>query len=489
MTITRRTILTGIGAGIGATAIGCGTDGAGADDDPLAPDATTAEPPDAPRPDGPPPDAAVTACTATSAMSPAELLAGIETIVVLCMENRSFDHYLGALRLVEGRDDIDGLTGAETNPAPGGGTVGVHLLEDFTPDDPPHGWDAVHRQWNNGANDGFVTEHEGASQADVMGYHVREQLPVLYALADAGAICQRWFCSVLGPTWPNRFYLHAASSRGTKSNFPVLGLDTIWDQLDDAGIDGVNYYHDVAWALGGLAKTSGLRSIEGFFEDAAAGTLPPVAIIDPQFFGGGANDDHPDHDIRLGQALIASVVAALGASPQWDRCLFVLTYDEHGGFYDHVPPPPVPAEAEPEEEFRQLGFRVPSLVIGPTVRRGCAIDTVFEHASVAATIAARFGLPPLNARAAAAADLSPCIDPRLLGDPQPPPEVPPVEISRRALEVRLAQAGARRSHDELARELAARPAPRGLDRRADGDAIARRVLAWGERLGAVKLVD
>jgi phospholipase C len=486
--VNRRQVLAGLGASLGAAAIGCGDDGNQAPGDDVGDADAASGPPDATRIDA----TEETACTATSALTPAELLAGIDAMVVLCMENRSFDHYLGALRLVEGRTDIDGLTGVETNPAPGGAEpVPVHLLEDFTPADPPHEWDACHEQWNDGANDGFVIAHAGASQNDVMGYHVREHIPVLYALADAGAICQRWFCSLLGPTWPNRFYLHAATSRGQKSNFPELGLTTIWDRLADAGVDGTNYYHDVAWATGGYGKLGGLAGISRFFEDAEAGNLPPFSIIDPAFFGGGANDDHPDHDIRMGQALIGSVVAALGQSPQWNRCLFVLTYDEHGGFYDHVPPPAPADGAEPDEEFRRFGFRVPSLVIGPTVRRGCAIDTVYEHSSVVATATLRWGLEPLNARASAAADLSACIDPRLLDAPQPPPEVPPVEISRRALTARQARwrAEGRLSHRELSAAIDARGVPRALDRRGDTDAIVKSVLAWGERLGAVRIRD
>jgi phospholipase C len=314
---------------------------------------------------------------------------------------------------------------------------------------------------------------------------------VTYALADASAICQRWFCSVLGPTWPNRFYLHAASSRGQKSNLPVFGLTTIWDRLADAGVEGTNYYHDVAWATGGFGKLSGLASISRFFEDAMAGNLPPFALLDPAFFGGGANDDHPDHDIRLGQALIGSVVSALAQSPQWNKCLFVLTYDEHGGFYDHVPPPAAAPGAEPEADFQELGFRVPSIVIGPHVRRGCAIDQVLEHSSVLSTAAARYGLEPLNARASMSADLSVCIDPRRLDDPLAPPVVPETTISLRALAERQARARAigQVSHRELADAIDARRVPRALDRRGDTDAIARQVLAWGERLGAVRIRD
>jgi len=473
-------VLAGIGASLGAAAIGCGGDDVlGSGDAGGGTDGASA-------PDGPPPDASVTACTATSALTPAQLLAGIDTIVVLCMENRSFDHVLGSLRLREGRAEIDGLTGAETNPDPDGAPVAVHLLENFTPADPPHGWDAVHAQWNDGAQDGFVTAHAGDDQADVMGYHVRSQLPITYALADAGAVCHRWFSGCLGPTWPNRFYLHGATSKGVKNNLPAFGFTSIFDRLASAGVTATNYYHDVAWASGGYGKVSGLRTIEQFFDDAEAGTLPAFSIVDPQFFGGGANDDHPDHDIQLGQALIGSVVAALGASPQWSKCLFVLTYDEHGGFYDHVAPPET---IDDDEDFRRLGIRVPSIVIGPTVRQGCVIDDVLEHSSVAATASVRWALPPLNPRATAAGDLSVCIDPRRVDDPLPPPTLPRLRISRRAVRARQAAHAGKVSHPELAAAVFARDLPRHLDRTADADAIALRVLDRAARLGVVDLVD
>ena len=476
MDITRRTVLAGMGAGLGTAALGCGDNGPPAPGDPDAA--------------GQPPDADLQACTATSALTPSELLAGIETIVVLCMENRSFDHYLGSLRLVEGRMDIEGLTGTESNPDPNGVPVPVFRLDDYTVADPPHDWDSVHAAWNNGANDGFVTAHAGPNQNDVMGYHVRSQLPITYALADQGAICQQWYCSVLGPTWPNRFYLHAATSQGQQGNLPVTNLYDIWTHIADGGVSGLNYYSDIAWATGGYGKFTGLATLDQFFDDAAAGTLPNFALIDPTFFGAFANDDHPDHDIRLGQMLISTIVAALGDSPQWNRCLFVVTYDEHCGFFDHVPPPPTAPGSEADPDFRRLGFRVPSLVIGPTVRRGCAIDTIFEHASIPATVTTRFGLAPLNPRAEAAADLSSCIDPRLLNAPLPPPVLPPLEFSKRALaERRERWRGRPEAHQDMADALVARGAPALLDRRPHADATFHRLLTEARRLGTVTLID
>ncbi len=467
---TRRETLQGLGVALGSVALGCGDDPSpGADA--ASGDATALDAA---------PDAAADA--AVDAPSADALLAGIDTFVVLMMENRSFDHYLGALRMLEARVDVDGLTGSESNPAPSGAPVTVHRLDDLTPADPPHGWDACHRQWNQGANDGFVREHEGSSQADVMGYHVREQLPQLYALADSSAICQRWFASVMGPTWPNRFYLHGATSHGNQGNTPALGFRSVFDVLADAGWSHKNYFHDVAWATGGYFKLAGNAPVEDFFADAAAGQLPTFSLIDPQFFGGGANDDHPDHDVRLGQALIASVVNALGASPQWNKCLLVITYDEHGGFYDHVSPP---VTTDERAAFRQLGFRVPSLVIGPTVRRGQVVDATFEHVSVLSTLTRRFGLPALNDRVTAAADLSPCIDPAYLADPQPAPTLPPVTMSRAAVHGRRDVA----AHAELAAAIDALDLPPTLDRRHRAAEVTDRFLDCAAGVGAVHLLD
>jgi phospholipase C len=481
-TISRRTVLAGIGATTAAGLIGCGSSSTGAA---LVPPDATGDPP------VPPPDAPLVieapACSAVSTKAPGQLLAEIESIVVLCMENRSFDHYLGSLRLLEGRLDIDGLVGGESNPRKNGAPVVSHLLEDFTPADPPHNWDPAHEQWNNGANDGFVRAHAGANEADVMGYHTRAQLPVTYALADAGVVCNRWFSGCLGPTWPNRYYLHGGTARGRKGNLPALGFPNLFTLLGDRGVDATNYYSDVAWATGAYGKLSGLATIERFFEDAEGGNLPPFSIVDPSFFGGGANDDHPDHDVRLGQAFIASVTTAIARSKQWAKTLFVITYDENGGFYDHVSPP---TAHDDEPEFRQLGFRVPTLVLGGAVRRGCAVDAILEHSSIAATAALRWGLGTMTTRAAAARDLSVCIDEARLADPLPPPAIPQVEISLAQLARRQELARARPiSHAELSEAIDRIRPPRALDRRADADAVARRTLAWGERLGAVRLVD
>ena len=357
-----------------------------------------------------------------------DLLSAIDTIVVVMMENRAHDHYFGALELVEKRA-VQGLTGSESNLASDGTSIGVYPLEAFTtPDDPPHGWQSSRAQFNGGKNDAFVTEYEKGGTADraaVMGYYTRAQLPVSYALADAYCLCSRWFASVMGPTWPNRYFLHCATSEGLMTNAapPMGAMRGVLHQLADAQIPAAYYSSNLPFAaLYGGAPSS---PIADFFTAAQAGTLPALCIVDPIFTFGGTlgNDDHPPADVREGQAFLASIHAALAQSPQWDRCLFVITYDEHGGYFDHVPPPKT---TDQRPEFEQLGFRVPSLVMGGKVKRGAVIDTQFEHVSVIATITKKFKLEPLNVRVAAANDLSSCIDPRFFDKPQPAVNLPAV---------------------------------------------------------------
>lgn len=428
-------------------------------------------------------------CMGNGGLSPEELLADIDTIVVVMMENRSFDHYFGSSTFREGAT-VDGLTGRETNPRLDGTPVPVYHLLNLQPPDPPHEWDDCHLQWNIGENDGFVRVHElvhPATYDEVMGYHVRDQLPVLYALADNYVSYDQWYCSVMGPTWPNRYYLHAATANGQQGNLPEPGITTIWDVLADAGISHANYYSDVAWIWGALLNPllGFTNSIDEFFDAAEAGTLPQYVLLDPNFGllpgGEGGNDDHPIHDITLGQIFLGSVYQALANSPQWERCLLIITYDEHGGFYDHVSPGTV---ADEVPEFEQLGFRVPSLVIGPHVRRGCTDSTVVDHVSVLSTAARKFELDPLNDRMAAAPDLSGAINPEYVGNPQPPAAIPLLSVS--VSEV-LSKRGT--GQDELAAMIASGEIPLPADRRhaGAGREVALRMLERASRLGVVKL--
>ena len=472
----RREVLKGaLGAVVAGTAAGCGESASG-----VAGDGSDRRDPPLPRDPGD-----VQPTPTPPLLSPQELLAGIDTFVVLVMENRSFDHFLGSLLLAEGRP-LKGLTGLESNLSPEGEAIHPFVLDDFTPEDPPHGWDSTHRQWNEGAMDNFVKEHAGPSQHQVMGYHTRGQLPSIYQLADAFTVCDAWHCSVLGPTWPNRFYLHGGTSMGKTSNDPVVGFTSIFDLLKDANVPHRTYFHDLPFQ-GGYFNFDNLSPIEQFFQDAQSGTLPAFTMLEPKFSGADANDDHPDHDVQLGQALLASVYAAISASPQWSRTLFVVTYDEHGGFFDHVPPPPADDE---REEFRRHGIRVPAIVAGPMVKAGATVSSLLEHTSILATMGTRFGIAPVNQRVAAANDLSVCIDPLLaagLVTPRSARRIAPVTVSLSKLAAKMARPHPR-NHPEL-QDLADRgELPRHLDRRAIGPDVTRRVLEAGARLGAVRVI-
>jgi len=422
-------------------------------------------------------------------------LAGIDTVVVVMLENRSFDHLFGGLRLdpgYPGAKQIDGLDGSESNPDPAGGRVAVNVASGVSTLDPKHDWASSHSAFDGGSNDGFIQVNAGANQAEAMSYHTRETAPLLFGLADQYTVCDRWFASVMGPTWPNRFYLHAATSAGRKSNLP-MGLDpppTIWQRLADRCVPAKNYYangvpwYSVTFPANSLSGNDALtpETIDHFFTDAERGELPSFSIIDPDF---GVTDGHPPHDLGLCEAFLASVHRALAASRHWPRALLVIVFDEHGGFFDHVPPPTVP---DPLPEFQRIGFRVPALVIGPSVRKGAVVSTPFDHVSILATLATRFGVASLGPRMDAAADLSSCIDPAAVATVSPSASIalpPPVEIH--ASVIRDAH---RRptSQPELHALAAAHGLPRGhFDPRAPHE----RVRAWlrrAQELEALRVV-
>ncbi|MFT5680703.1 MAG: phospholipase C [Myxococcota bacterium] len=358
--------------------------------------------------------------------------AGIDHVVVLMMENRSFDHYLGALSLEEGRDDVDGLTGTEVNlDGEGNPYSPEHLTEDCQVD-PPHGWSSSHTQFNDGANDGFVSTHDGSDVVESgetgwsMGYYTRDDLPVHYTLADHFCVPDRFFCSVMSSTWPNRLYAHTASSKGVTSNdLPLEGYDqrSIYQALREVGEEWRYFYTDIPFF--GLLKDhwdeERVGLIEDFFKTAEDGELPAFTWVDPGF---SYNDDHPPHHIKLGQLFIALVYEALVSSPQWERTLLVISYDEHGGFYDHVPPPKVQDDYA-DLGFDQLGFRIPALLVGPWVKQ-TTDSTVYDHASVLKYVCDRFGIEPWNTRIATANSIESCLDTERMEayEPISPPTIP-----------------------------------------------------------------
>jgi phospholipase C len=402
-----------IGAVAGAAALlpGCG----GGNGDTRTPDAAV------PAPDAPVPDA-----------RPAPV--GITTYVYMMMENRSYDHFFGARSMLEGKPG-DGPSEDAFNKDKDGDQIKLWpATKDTLCDlDPPHGWDAAHLQWNNGMNDGFVTEHQKDHPGGIepMQYITRTDVPVTYALADQYATADRWFCSVMGPTWPNRFYWHTGTSGGLQSNImPPNGIDwpSIYHRLDAKGIDWGYYYGNVPL----VATFKGLdvkhiHRFSQFLSDAAAGTLPPVVYIDPAY---NDNDDHPPVHPINGQELISAVYKALAASPQWQNCMLVITYDENGGFYDHVSPPKTVDDLA-AMGFDQMGFRVPTLVAGPYVKEGHLSSVVYDHCSALRHLEKAFDLEPLNQRTIAANDLSDFIDAERLaaGDWKPPIEIPVVDVT------------------------------------------------------------
>jgi phospholipase C len=343
---------------------------------------------------------------------------GITTYVYMMMENRSYDHLFGARAMAPESKHGDGLPTPTTfsNLDLNGAAV-----TSFTPDknslcalDPPHDWEAARVAWNTGANDGFLRihqmRHNDPTAQQPMQYLVRNDVPVSWALADAYATSDRWFCAVMGPTLPNRYYWHAGSSEGLMDNaLPHGGLSgpSIYHRLDAKGIPWAYYYGNVPVVslYSGLDSTR-IQPFEQFLADAKAGKLPPVVYIDPAF---NNNDDHPPIHPINGQELIASVYNALATSPQWKNCLLLITYDENGGFFDHVSPPKT-VDDRAAQGFDQLGFRVPAIVAGPYVKQGYVSSQQYEHCSGLRELEVAFELEPLNQRTMAARDLSDFID-------------------------------------------------------------------------------
>lgn len=333
---------------------------------------------------------------------------GIDHVVVVMMENRSFDHLLGWLPNADGRQaglayrDADGMV-HETHA----------LAPDFTGcghPDPDHSYLGGRVQYGRAAMDGFL--RSGSNDDYAIGYYREEDRPFLAALARHYTTLDRGFCSILGPTFPNRFFLHAAQTDRLADTLAVATMPTIWDRLRAAGLSGRYYFSNLPFlALWGkkYLQLGIVRSYPRFLAEAAAGSLPAVSFVDPPFTllddGTGA-DDHPHADVRRGDAFLARTFHAVASGPGWPRTVFVVTYDEWGGFFEHVPPPraAAPNSVDPDLVFgrARLGFRVPTVVASPYTR-GEADDPrvkhfVCDHTSILKLIEWRFGLPPLTAR-------------------------------------------------------------------------------------------
>ncbi len=464
-----------------------------------------------------------------------ELLSRYKKFVIVVMENRSFDHIFGHLSLPEsdagrnglvagqfggrqrgrGPRDVNGFESLDRHANPGStGSVGIFRpvrddgKVDYAIGDIDHEWDAVHTQYSYKGvhNAGFVAAHEldlqkaedqrtcwgtktsagadghelCASPRDPMAFYTKQDTPVYHRLIEEYALCDNWHCALLGPTWPNRYYLYSGECGGQKKNKfgainitdsatrnSIFGLieanarsiraqtPRLWSNaprgvkeveenrlcvnffvdapltplmyMGASAADGIPFIHrlpnfnygrvfnkprscgldqvtDITSSLfskiglpapsliGNIINDANLvsngRTVFATFESLCKwGCLPPVSYIEPAYQL-APGDDHPPHNIKMGQAFIASIYEMLRNSPDWEHTLLVITYDEHGSFYDHVTPQR--AEGEKLADFQELGFRVPAIIVGKGIKRGFVDHTRYEHCSVIRTIGERF---------------------------------------------------------------------------------------------------
>ena len=361
----------------------------------------------------------------------------VDTFVVLMMENRSFDHYFGWHPRADGRNRGLRYQDLEGNSHP------THRLP---PDwqgcafrDPDHGWRGGRHQYGNGRMDGFYRGNATGTGSDeyALGYYLAEDLSFLPAVARKYTVYDRWFCSLMASTFPNRHYQMAAQSGGTKSNvLPVDDMGFQWETIFDRALArgvSVGYYASDLPAPGlyGARGLAWVRPAIQFYTDALAGTLPNICFVDPPFgdigaLGLGASD-HPHSDIRAGQAFMSDIVHAFIASQQYRRGAMFINYDEWGGFFDHVKPPFVPDDRRSRnlyEDFGFAGFRIPGLAISPYARGGRVSHMNVTHESILKLISYRFRLGYLNKRHRYASNIgrsldfeSPDFDPPSLPDP------------------------------------------------------------------------
>src|SRR5260221_1549055 len=367
-------------------------------------------------------------------------------IIVLMQENRSFDNLFGHLRAYDPTLAVEPEP-ATGNPGPDGRySPPFHQTDYCEVSDLDHSWSGTHNEWNHGLMNGFAKQNVVSADPTghrTMGYYNQTDLPFYYDLYDHFAISDTYFSAALDQTFPNRFYELSATSFGHVGNdFPTSPTDyptlSIFNRLDDAGVTWKIYFDEVPFAaLYSYVRLHGaghLFPTKQYAIDAAAGLLPQVSFIDPFYVGevNTENDEHPPSNIQRGQLAVSDLINSLFTSPNWSDSAFFITYDEHGGFYDHVPPPTAVApDAIPPNEpgaFDHLGIRTPFAVISPWskphyVSSALPVDLtnpedpaysapgrIYSHTSVLKTIEERFGLAPMTARDAASNDRSTLFD-------------------------------------------------------------------------------
>jgi phospholipase C len=400
----------------------------------------------------------------------------LDTIVVIIQENRSFDSYYSHLGKFAQRTDIDGAQDSTTNPETVGsspGTTHPYLhAQRLCFLDTNHEWPGSHVEYDDGNNDGFFQENNGwtpvpdggdpalGSGDRALWWYDEREIPFYYQLASTFGIGDRYFCSILGPTWPNRMYAYAATSFGRTTNefpnidaFPYPQNDAvIFDSLEKAKVS----WNIVSESVPGPAVVVSLSIVnrwgrnplikyDEFFQRAAAGTLPQVTYFEAHIGSEapGQNDEHPPADVQVGQKLISDVVHAMFKSPQWGRSAIFITYDEHGGLYDHVPPPKacapdaiapiLAADDHTVGGFDRYGFRVPLIVVSPFSKRSYVSHEISDHTSVLRFLETRFDLGALTARDANANALLDYFDfdhPHFVS----PPDIPEPAIDQAELD-------------------------------------------------------
>jgi phospholipase C len=373
----------------------------------------------------------------------------IKHLVVLMLENRSFDSMLGRLRPRSVR--FDGLSLQESNPDRDGNSVAVWTQGDGKPaamnipdPDPGELWSDINMQIFGTAEptptsaatmDGFVRNYQQQTTEPaeryvanrVMHYYSPEQVPVISRLARQFAVSDRWHASAPCQTWPNRFFVHTGTTDGYENNSPPhfpYEMPTIFNRFEERNVENgwKIYFHDLpqTLTLSGLwPHLDRFRFYDEFRHDASQGTLPHYAFIEPRYFPDVRmpNDQHPPHTVTLGEQLIADAYNSVRNGPNWNETLLIITYDEHGGCYDHVPPPPAtPPSDTPTRPFNfdRYGVRVPAVIVSPYIRRGTVLRPTgaipFDHTSILATLRKCFELgAPLSRRDAVAPDLEPVL--------------------------------------------------------------------------------
>jgi phospholipase C len=324
-------------------------------------------------------------------------------VVVVMNENRSFDHYFGTLA-TEGQPEAEGFPTTYTNKDSTGKVIKpFHYGSTCVERDPPHGWDPYHAKWNAGKMDGFITASDTTTNNGhyALGYLTKTDLPFYNWLATTYAISDRYFSSVIGPTWPNRDYLYAATSDGVlNTGERVINVPTIFDALTTAKVKW-GIYGDGGSRAGcvGVETTDvNHHKLADFYTALKDGTLPPVSFLDPT----GKQDEHPgvppDGDAQGGEAWARAIYEAARQSKLWPTMAVLYTYDEGGGLFDHVPPPKACLASSTQTKFDYMGPRVPLFVVSPFARKHFVSHKTHEHTSITRLIELLFDLPALTAR-------------------------------------------------------------------------------------------